>query len=588
MPVELPRHQLPHAFLGQLSAGPAGKPVMEQLRAGQLSRRKLQLRALLELIETTGLRAASRQAWSILVAADRRKSWVVDELLLHPSTGVWLTRSLRKLSGAAVDSTPLRTDLDYLASLAGAAAIRCAIPCTIDVPVVHGVTTLPTIGQLKLPSAFPAGKAVLETTADGSGALRALAGSVSVPFVPPQPSSGFVPVNRHTAEFRGIRLSVEIDDRGPYRAFSAPIAPQPLGPQEYSDWAKLLDEAWQVLTSNYPGFARELAEGMTTLVPVEDESSFTGASSSIAFGAIAMTAKFSAVDLAETLVHELQHSKMNALLDLVDLVDPDFRGLLYAPWRDDPRPASGLLHGIFAFLTAVEFWHGQLGRGEADPRYGQFNYAYRRQQVRQTAEVLLASGALTELGRQFVESLSARLAAVEEGVVPASLEDTMIRVANEQQATWRLCHLRPDERWVTRATDAWLAGAEPPLPPAPPAEVTPCHRSVPQSPRVDLLRLRYLGQRVRRRNLSAADQAYVDGDLPAARAAYVATILAAPRENQAWLGLGLTMGADGQPNALLTAPQLVLGVRDQLLSRAEPCDRPVQLVDWLTGTVPAG
>ena len=203
MPVELPRHQLPRPLFTQLSAGPVGQRVMHELRAGQLSRRKLQLRALLELMEATGLAGTSARPWSVLVAAERRDSTVVDELLLHPSVGVWLTRSLRKLSGTPVDSTPLRTDLDYLASLAGAAALRCGIPCTVQVPVVHGVTTLPTVGQLRLPSAFPAGKAILETAPDGSGTLRALAGDASVEFVPPLPSPGFGPVIRTLSSAAG-------------------------------------------------------------------------------------------------------------------------------------------------------------------------------------------------------------------------------------------------------------------------------------------------------------------------------------------------------------------------------------------------
>jgi len=585
MPVELPRHQLPWPFFTQLSAGPVGEPVMRRLRAGQLSKRKLQLRALIELMEAAGTPARS---WSVLVAAERRNPDVVDELLLHPSAGVWLVRSLRKLSGTPVDSTPLRTDLDYLASLTGAAALRCRIPCTVEVPVVHGMTTLPTVGQLKLPSAFPAGRAILETTADGSGTLRALAGGASVEFTPSLPSPGFVPVNRHTAECRGIRLSVEIDDRGPYRTFSSPVAPHPLSQPEYAEWTKLLDEAWRILTAHYPGFAAELAGGMSALIPLESEATFTGASSSIAFGAIAMTRKNSAVDLAEALVHELQHSKVNALLDLVDLVDPNFGGLLYAPWRDDPRPASGLLHGILAFLTAVEFWRPQLRQDEAGGRHAWFSYAHRRQQVRRTVDVLLASDALTDLGRRFVESLSDRLAAVEDAEVPAEFEEAVSLIANEQEATWRLRHLRADESWVAATADAWLAGDEAPRSPARAAELMPWRRSVPWSPRMDLLRLRCLAQRPRRRNVSAADAAYVRGDLRTAQASYVATILATPQDDQAWLGLGLTLGATGQRNALLTAPHLVLAVRDRLLGRGDPGNRPVRLVHWLAGTVPAG
>ena len=206
MPVELPRHQLPRPFFAQLAAGPAAAPVIDRLRAGQLSRRKLQLRALTELLDTgagdPGRPGSPAHAWAILVTAEHQNPEIVEELLMHPSAGVWLTRSLRKLSGAPADSTPLRTDLDYFSSIAAAAALRCGIPCTISVPVVHGVTTLPTVGQLKLPSEFPAGKAVLDVAADGSGILHAQNGSASVEFSPPEPGPGLrpgQPAHRRTA-----------------------------------------------------------------------------------------------------------------------------------------------------------------------------------------------------------------------------------------------------------------------------------------------------------------------------------------------------------------------------------------------------
>ncbi|MCR6481756.1 HEXXH motif domain-containing protein [Amycolatopsis sp. OK19-0408] len=585
MQAELLRHQLPLPFFAQLSAGPASPAVLGRLRAGQLSRRKLQLRALTELLDLEPDAGEGPEtpahAWSVLVTAERRHPEIVEELLLHPSAGVWLTRTLRTLSGAAVDSTPLRTDLGYLSSIAAAAALRCGVACTISVPVVHGVATFPTVGQAKPPSSLPVGSANLEVTPGGTGTLRARS---AITFSPAEASPGFVPVNRHTVESGGLRLSVEIDDRGPYRTFSTPIAPRPLDPLEYAEWTKLLDEAWQILTSDHRGFARELSSGMTTLVPLENDASFAGASSSVAFGAIAMTAKFSAVDLAEALVHELQHSKLNALFDLVELLDPDFGELLHAPWREDPRPASGLLHGIFAFVTAVEFWRVRLAKDEDDSRYAQFHYAQRRRQVRHTATVLLGSRALTGLGRSFVESLSDRLAAAEGAPVAAEIQDAVTMVADEQLATWRLRHLRPDDDWVSAAAEAWLAGEEPPR--AGPASVTPWRRSLTGSARVDLVKLRHLGYPVRparRRELSAADLAYVHGEWHEAQTAYVTTIRATPQDDQAWLGLGLAaaIGPGGHRNAMLTAPHLVLAVRDRLLSRNHPCDRPVELVAWL-------
>jgi hypothetical protein len=100
------------------------------------------------------------------------------------------------------------------------------------------------------------------------------------------------------------------------------------------------------------------------------------------------------------------------------------------------------------------------------------------------------------------------------------------------------------------------------------------------------VKLRYLGNPVNRRELSAADLAYANGDRRTAQSAYAATIRATPQDDQAWLGLGLAKALEGPRNALITAPHLVLAVRDRLLSRNHRLDRPAELVDWLTDAVP--
>ena len=43
--------------------------------------------------------------------------------------------------------------------------------------------------------------------------------------------------------------------------------------------------------------------------------------------------------LALLLMHEFQHVKLGAVLDLYDLFDPDDKRLYHAPWRKDPRAA---------------------------------------------------------------------------------------------------------------------------------------------------------------------------------------------------------------------------------------------------------
>nr|WP_235038761.1 HEXXH motif-containing putative peptide modification protein [Kibdelosporangium aridum] len=151
---------------------------------------------------------------------------------------------------------------------------------------------------------------------------------------------------------------MEIDDNNPYREFADPREPDLLTEAEWTRWQELFDSAWDMLTQRHRGYAEELSAGLRTFVPVRGNQGFAGSSSSAAFGAIALSSKNSAAALADVLIHELQHSKLNALLELVTLRHEGAEHCGYAPWRPDPRPLTGLLHGIYAFVSVVEFFLG--------------------------------------------------------------------------------------------------------------------------------------------------------------------------------------------------------------------------------------
>lgn len=53
--------------------------------------------------------------------------------------------------------------------------------------------------------------------------------------------------------------------------------------------------------------------------------------------------------------HEVQHVKLGALLDLVELIKPDDGSRCYVPWRLDPQPTDGLLQGDSAYLDVSGF-----------------------------------------------------------------------------------------------------------------------------------------------------------------------------------------------------------------------------------------
>ena len=140
------------------------------------------------------------------------------------------------------------------------------------------------------------------------------------------------------------------------------------------------------------------------------------------FGTVAMSRQPDKYTCAETLVHEAQHLKLCALLDLVPMTRrPDDGQRYYAPWRTDPRPASGLLQGAYAFLGVSGFWRGQLAcrLGTAVRQRAQAEFARWRDGVALVVETLLGSGQLTEDGENFVATMARVLDAWWREPVPA-------------------------------------------------------------------------------------------------------------------------------------------------------------------------
>jgi uncharacterized protein len=59
--------------------------------------------------------------------------------------------------------------------------------------------------------------------------------------------------------------------------------------------------------------------------------------------------------LADSIIHEHRHQKLYLLQRELPLVEVD-RPLVSSPWREDPRPPSGLFHAVFVFVHLSEFW----------------------------------------------------------------------------------------------------------------------------------------------------------------------------------------------------------------------------------------
>lgn len=501
-------------------------------------------------------------AWNLLADAENIAPAVVEDVVMYPTVGVCLAKALHDVAGGA----PSRRETGVLSTIAAAAAVRSGLSATISVPVVHGAVTLPTVGQWQLPSTgFPVGQAELHIAG----------GTVTIPGH----TSTFLPAKDHTVSAGGRTLSVTFEDLDPHREFTAPVAPAPLDVVEHAEWVKLLDEAWHLLTRWHPRCADELAAGLRALIPLGAGTSVFAASSSNAFGGIAMSAKATATQLAEALVHEVQHSKLNALVDLVDLTATE-PGWVYAPWRDDPRGLIGLLHGIYAFTAVVEFWHVQRDLvSPAEARRACFSFALRRGQVRAAVDSLRGNTRLTDLGRAFVAAASVRLSVCETAPVPDDLAAIVADLLAEHRAAWRMHHLRPEPADVETIAQAWTRGA--PCPGRARSQIVPSGTSVTRTRGV-LLEMRALApDRFERAvSLESADAMFARGERGPAATAYARRILADARDGDAWIGLGLASGV----TALLDQPATVRAVHACVKARTGAPPAPGALAAWMTAS----
>jgi hypothetical protein len=284
------------------------------------------------------------------------------------------------------------------------------------------------------------------------------------------------------------------------------------------------------------------------------------------------------MEVAEALVHELQHSKLNALFDLADLFSPGDQPWMYAPWLDEPRPLSGLLHGIYAFMSVVEFWDVQRACAPpAEQRRVQFAYGYRARQLERVIGSVRVRPELTEMGREFVDGVAGRLAAC----TPVDAPDDIVAVVDlltaDHHAIWRMRHLRPDPALIERLCAAWTAG-DPAIVDTSEGQVVVSATS--PSRRAVLLKARATEpQEIERWSTATPDFALVQGDRDVAATGYLEQIRVDATDTQAWAGLGLARNSP----SLTRIPEVVKAVYHGLTPLDSQPD-PLALAAWFDRT----
>ncbi|MCO5973805.1 HEXXH motif domain-containing protein [Actinoallomurus soli] len=437
------RHELPGKVFFALAAGGGGAFAIGHLQAAQYSKRLLLLRAVRDRAMSGEPERArrARRAYALLAEIQERSPDAVDVVLRYPTAGAW-----------ARTATMGPADADGLTVLAASAAVHARHPRPVRVPIRAGTVVLPSLGRAVLP--VQEGTAIVQPGA-GSGRARitvATAGrntgaapSVDVPLDPHRDGPGWQGLRRLHAEYHGMALRLLLDDIDPYRLAGAGVSPSRVDAAELETWEAALRRAWRLLVRHHWTAAEEVAAALSVATPLlarPDEH--TSATALQSFGCIGISYPWDDHSLAVAFAHEIQHAKLGALTDIVSLVEPDDGSRYYAPWRDDPRPASGLLHGVYAHLGVAGYWRRQRAHEDGHVAFrAHSEFSRWRDAAALGARVLRASGRLTEEGELFVAETSRTLSRWCREPVPVAALDRARTAAREHRARWQAQHGEP-------------------------------------------------------------------------------------------------------------------------------------------------
>ncbi|MEV0828940.1 HEXXH motif domain-containing protein [Nonomuraea rubra] len=414
-----------------LAAGDGGTDAVRHLIAAEYSKHVLFVRGIVDETRRLGHPDAAyvRRAYDLLATAQEHDLPAAESVLRYPSVGVWA----RKVLWALRDSRRSAKEPLGLAAVAAAAAVKAGLAFSMEITPADGTITLPSLGQILLPGRPGA----VTVRSAGDGEVRVLAGGAEI-HVPAKDGEVWRGLRPLSASADDRTISLLVDDLDPYRMPAAPVAGR-LTEAEHEAWQRALTDAWLLLVRHHETTATEILAILRVLTPLRRPATgVSSATSRDAFGCAAMSTPPDGLAMAATLAHEVQHAKLSGLLDMIALTRIDDGRRYYAPWRDDPRPISGLLQGTYAYLGVTAFWRRQRLHGEgAGAVHAHTRFARWRAAALSTADVLLRSGALTARGEEFVTEMRRTLRAwADEPVPPQALADAD-REAEEHRRAWR-------------------------------------------------------------------------------------------------------------------------------------------------------
>ena len=393
-------HRLPADVVEELAHGFGGAEAVAHLSRFQQSLRRLLLAKVFVAAEAAdsgpnrdGILGAIEQ----LKHLDATVPGTLRDVMAHPYVRVWALRCLEQAEAGRADAV----DLGHLAALAAATAIRAGVDAEVDVPILRGAVHLPTLGRLVIGAGGPSSTVTLRIR-DGLCSITAAPGWQQV---------------RRVAMPDFAAGGVALEDTDPYRNCHHWDITERLTDGEAQGWLGAVPAAWEILRRDHGAYAPGIAAGLSTIVPLVRALSGRDVSATArhAYGSIGAAlpiprpgrAEPNAAALALLTIHEVQHGKLGAVLDMADLHDPSDARLFDAPWREDQRPLEGLLQGTYAHVGVTDFWRVRRRTATDAAERAQAEAEFERwlgHTVR-SCRTLAESGSLTPLGLRFTDAM---------------------------------------------------------------------------------------------------------------------------------------------------------------------------------------
>ena len=250
--------------------------------------------------------------------------------------------------------------------------------------------------------------------------------------------AGWSPVHLVESDAGTPQLHVTVDDLDPWRDCHGRPAARDLPPPQREAWADLLLDAWDLISKHSPDRAAELSVAWTSVVPLADVSSGASVSATHgdAFGGFGASFTPDASQFAATVIHEFQHSKVNALNDLVPLYDDRDGPRYFAPWRRDPRPLSAIVQGLAAFTAVAELWN-DFRSSPVLENAATRHVAVLRVQVEHALDEIDNAPGLTAAGLRFLKVMRLTVEKILEYSLPVGLDARARHELASARHAWR-------------------------------------------------------------------------------------------------------------------------------------------------------